>query len=382
MKNEIKIINNNRDKELYDNFLVKNNINSEKCRLCNDIIYYDDTILRSGKTNISIVGKSSFSYKTLYDKKYYLSVCQSCLIKKYPNYVNLNTSRIFNRLCDITKFAFNIDDISYNKWKKDNYAITEENLIKKHGQENGKKIWDGYVKKQSETNTLDYKIKKYNWTEEDFNNYNKSRSVTLKNLIDKYGEENGIKMWDNYIDKQKITKSKEYVIKKYGEKYWNDLCNKKSHSLISYKNKYGDDQYINKYINKFNKIVVYPPSKSSQLFFKNIDLVISKDNETYYSDKNEEYCVFLSDMGFVFLDYYIKNKKIVIEFYGNIWHANPKLFKENDILPITNKKAKDIWLEDKNRIDKLKEEHDIDTIIIWEHDKPSISDILKMIENK
>ena len=47
-----------------------------------------------------------------------------------------------------------------------------------------------------------------------------------------------------------------------------------------------------------------------------------------------------------------------------------------------NTKAKDIWIEDKNRIDKLKKEYDIDTIVIWENDKPSISDILKMLKKK
>ena len=51
-------------------------------------------------------------------------------------------------------------------------------------------------------------------------------------------------------------------------------------------------------------------------------------NEIYFGELNHEYgCETNQNFDFVILD----NKKI-IEFNGDKWHANPKLFEENDIV--------------------------------------------------
>jgi len=56
----------------------------------------------------------------------------------------------------------------------------------------------------------------------------------------------------------------------------------------------------------------------------------------------------------------------LIEFYGDYWHANPKIYKPDDI--IHHKfKAKDIWENDKQRI-KILEELGYFVHIVWQSD--------------
>jgi hypothetical protein len=85
----------------------------------------------------------------------------------------------------------------------------------------------------------------------------------------------------------------------------------------------------------------------------------------------------------VFLDYYIPDIQICVEFYGNVWHANPKLYKATDV-PFSfkgNKKtSQEIWNDDKERIEFLKKDFNIDTIVIWETNGISIQDILTKIK--
>lgn len=67
----------------------------------------------------------------------------------------------------------------------------------------------------------------------------------------------------------------------------------------------------------------------------------------------------------MFPDITLPDRKIVIEFYGDYWHANPKKYKAND--KIKHSIAKDIWLGDKERIEKLKK-YGYKTFVVWQFD--------------
>ena len=54
-------------------------------------------------------------------------------------------------------------------------------------------------------------------TEEEFKEYNKSRSSTKELFIKRHGKEVGTKMWEEYCERQRYTTSLEYFIKEYGE---------------------------------------------------------------------------------------------------------------------------------------------------------------------
>lgn len=50
-----------------------------------------------------------------------------------------------------------------------------------------------------------------------------------------------------------------------------------------------------------------------------------------------------------FPDIYIKKDNRIIEFYGDYWHANPKIYRQDEIV-YYGRKAKDIWEHDKDRL--------------------------------
>jgi hypothetical protein len=147
--------NKNKSKEEYTkvfNIFFKEH---HRCRECESpIYYYDSTFLLSKSGELKLHKKSCLTSKIL-DKEYFLSVCEECLILKYPEYSGKNKSRVFNQMNYITEYAFNIPHSSSVDWKKNSYAITEENLIKKHGLDLGKKKWKEYCDKQANSNTFE-----------------------------------------------------------------------------------------------------------------------------------------------------------------------------------------------------------------------------------
>jgi len=69
------------------------------------------------------------------------------------------------------------------------------------------------------------------------------------------------------------------------------------------------------------------------------------------------------------VDILLNDHQIVIEIFGDYWHANPKFYKMNDIIKLYhgNELAKNIWDHDRNRIDHIKS-FKFNVIILWEHD--------------
>ena len=61
---------------------------------------------------------------------------------------------------------------------------------------------------QALTNSKEYK----GMTDEEFEQYNHSRATTLKNMIKRYGEEEGTRIFNEYRETQKYKKSKQRYI--------------------------------------------------------------------------------------------------------------------------------------------------------------------------
>lgn len=350
---------------LFDQIMNELYPNASRCKDCgNHIIYYDTKFRghtrksrKTGKLNIYLVGKSFLTKKTYGET---LQVCELCLRKKFPEY---KQKRSFNNISDITVYAFNIKDRS-----KYFTGPTEERCIKKHGKEQGLKIWNDYCKRQSETNTFEYKSKQYGITKEEFDEFNKSRAVTLENFIKKYGEKTGKLKWKKYIEKQKETKSLDYMIKKYGKDKAKLINKSKGITLENFIKKYGEEEGIKRFIKIINKHYSFY-SKISQEFFNKLDIILSKKYTTYYATKNTEFGVNLS-IGYIKLDYYIKELNLCIEFNGDLFHANPSIYKDEDYPNPYNKNlsALEIWKKDEIRYSKLNEEKNIKTIIVWQSD--------------
>jgi hypothetical protein len=255
----------------------------------------------------------------------------------------------------ITQFAFDVPQESAKKFTQKT-AVTLENFIKKYGEEEGKKRWDSYCKIQAETNTFDYKKEKYGWTEEQFKKYNKSRAVTLKNMVSKYGQIEGEKIFGEYVEKQKINgKTLEWFIKKHGKengfKIFKTMLEGKVKGMMNGKGF----------------------STASQEFFDKIDNYFSKNFTTYYHRKNKEFEIYVENEGqtrVFFLDYFIEELNTCIEFYGNYFHANPEKFKDpnHEIKFLKKHTVGEVWERDAVRLSLLREKKGIKTVVVWESD--------------
>lgn len=354
-----------------------------KCIYCGGEIIYDDTRLyKNSKNNIIIKGKSFQTKKVIDGKDFPLLVCQKCLQNKFPD-IKLPI-KSFCTMCESTKYAFNISDDVYFEFRK-RYAMTKDKMIAKYGEEEGLTRWENYCKRQSETNTYKYKKEKYGWTESQFKEYNNKRAVTKINIINRYGEEEGLKRWENYCKRQSETKSKDWMVKHYGVEKTNNINSKKALTLKNFISKYGEEGFKRWEEYQITRSNSY--SKISQRLFDDIDQYLGNKYTTYYATKGDgEWFVNCGDHVY-FLDYYIKELNICIEFNGDAWHGNPNKFNKTDKCHPIYKDitAEDLQLKDECRLNELKQRN-INTYIIWESDynpknfniKQYINDVLKI----
>jgi len=111
-------------------------------------------------------------------------------------------------------------------------------------------------------------------------------------------------------------------------------------------------------------------SKISQELFWDLYDKLKDKNKIYFGELNKEFGHYdlINKRGYYYDFVDTKNKK-VIEFNGDIWHANPKLFNENST-PNPFKKqltAKEIWKHDKMKNDYIKT-LGYELMIVWETD--------------
>jgi hypothetical protein len=273
------------------------------------------------------------------------------------------------------------DNLEYRliKLHESGIGITLNKQILSYGEEEGNKKWNEYCKKQAYTNSFEYKNKKYGMNREEFNKYNKNRSVTLSNMIKRYGEEEGNKKWNEYCKKQAYAGCNlNYFIEKYGEeegnKKWEIINESKKHNLENMIKRYGEKEgkkQYKKYI--MNNLTGY--SKISQELFWNLYNQINNDDNTkiYFQELNNEFGKYDKDLkSYKKYDFvYIKgNIKFCIEYNGDHYHGNPNLYKPNDFLKGRGQKkikAIDKWKEDDKKI-KLLKKSGFDVIIIWDSD--------------
>ena len=164
---------------------------------------------------------------------------------------------------------------------------------------------------------------------------------TLENFIRRYGIELGTKKYKDRCEKISYTSTKDFFIDKYGEKDGN----------IRWKNK-------NKQLKS---------SKKSKIISKILDNLSIK----YEVEKS---------IGKKFVDYYLIDYDIVIEYFGDFWHANPKIYDPTFTNSRLKYEASEIWRRDSYRISEIKN-HVNSIIIIWESSNIDESILEKVIND-
>jgi len=258
-------------------------------------------------------------------------------------------------------------------------AVTLENFITKYGIEQGTYKFNEYRRKQAESNSYEYKRKKYGWTKDDFDKFNKTRGVTLSNQIKKHGVELGTIKFNEYCDLQRYAGCKlDYFIDKYGledgtakYKHINFL---KGHSLESYMFVYNDMEIALQKHNEYLKTATSPTSNiANELFDELFSTLSKKYSRIYYHNNMQEWYIRdINKKRIYFVDFFVKDVKRVIEFNGDYWHANPNKYSPNQEIPYPNntkKLANEVWSEDAYKLNLIKQHPDIeDVLIIWESD--------------
>jgi hypothetical protein len=248
-------------------------------------------------------------------------------------------------------------------------TLSLENMIKKYGQVEGEKRWNSYREKQALSNQFEYKNKKHGWTKEQFDSYNSSRAITLKKCIERYGEKEGLSKWHSYCDKQAYTNTKEYFVEKYGI----ELGQKK---YIEYNKQKGTSGSAIAVADKLNvtldeavEIILSRKSSKENLgskiekeFTELLESKIGKLEHTTFNKPFGKWCHDLNS--YVIFD--IKHQDCVIEFNGDYWHCNPEIYKENKKI-IGNAFAKDVWEKDKKKI-QTAINHGFRVLVVWENE--------------
>lgn len=118
-----------------------------------------------------------------------------------------------------------------------------------------------------------------------------------------------------------------------------------------------------------------PYSKISLKLFDSISLKFPEIESTFmYATHNNEKFILTTD-SFYCLDFCIENLKVVIEFNGDMWHANPSKYKIDDKpnFQTPNKTAGEIWERDKKKLNYL-ESLGYHVLVVWESEYLSNKD--------
>ena len=362
------------------------------CRICGkpiiynhtDLYFFEDTELSTADARVywAAINHPADYKRVLEDKEYRLSCCEKCLRDAFPDNFPKTNTLIFSRGQRWSAFVYNVPDDVAERTRKNTVAVTKEAMIRKWGEEEGIKHWEHYCELQSKSNIFEYKKEKYGWTQEEFDEYNKTRAVTLENLVSKYGEQIGKEKWEAYLEKQHVTKSYDYMVEKFGKEKTDEINKSKATTLENFIKRYGETEGKKKYFEAIKFCKTFYSNVSQELFNK-LDYYLGKKYTTYYATKNGEYPVHLINGMEIRLDYYIKELNIDIEFNGDIFHANPKIFKADDRPNPWAKQytAQQIWEGEAKRIDLLEKTLGTKTIVVWERDYKKGIDIEDFIKN-
>ena len=178
------------------------------------------------------------------------------------------------------------------------------------------------------TNQKEYWMKK-GYTEKEAEQLVSQRQQTFSKeiCIEKHGEKEGLKIWQERQDKWQATldakspEEKERIARA-------KMCGGKGYSMIS-------QEMFWKIYEKIKTVV-----DTDQIYFATYNRLTHKDDGT---EKNYEYFFITEDGEHFFLDFLLRNKKRIIEFDGDYWHGEARGNQERD--RIREQKLKDAGYE-------------------------------------
>lgn len=277
----------------------------------------------------------------------------------------------------IEKYGEGVGTKKYDNMIK-NKTQSEERFITLYGEKEGKKRWKSRNKKCK-------------------------NNVTLEGFIERYGNEMGKEKFSLYKDKlsdmQKLDTLIEKNGKKIGTEIYNEIIRKKSQTLDRFIEIYGDEDGLkkfNEYKTKQSKNSLSNISQESLDFFNPLlEFILEiSDNDaliqnTYIGKKNQqEY--FLNDLEYnktYFYDLTIEPLKLIFEYNGSAFHPNKKLLSEDEWndwkTPYSNIAADDKFKHDQRKLE-IARLNGFEIFEIWDTDNKDLAleNCKIIIENK
>lgn len=325
------------------------------CEICQQEIAATNQNLQSHvkrKHNIDFIEYVKIYYKNITQNNFEIKLCackrQNAELKYNINhlnkeyYVNYSNGLICNKLeCknvasmeilgkpynakEYEHLGSNINFISYK------YSITLEEALKfKSNNIDNIKRKNPNLNEKEIQNIFD-EIEK--------NKFDKAFRTNLTDYKIRYGEELGIKKYEERCNKISKSNSKNYYIETYGEEL-------------------GLNKW-NSYVSKLKKCSL-GNTKSKVSYEKIYDPLIKKGYNVL-----PEYVVNCNKVFKV--DFYLNEFNVVIEYFGDYWHANPKIFKDELFIHKSIKiPIYEIWNKDKLRLNLIQESLNCSILVIWE----------------
>lgn len=239
--------------------------------------------------------------------------------------------------------------------------------------------YNKYVEFQSEKNKLEYKQKVHGMSEEEFKEYNLSRAVTLENCIGRHGMEKGSQIFWDYCEKQRDSGcSLEWFQKVHGDvkgeeiyKRVNEQKGRSVSSYMKYKGMTFEEAVVACELSTRNVRVT--SSIIANKFFEELDRALNKEisDKSITAYKNYEFALYNQDSdGVSRYDYAIPEFKFIIEFNGDYWHANPKIYGSDFVRLYVGRgpeTAADIHNKDKRK-NSIATDAGYQLFVIWESD--------------
>lgn len=279
-------------------------------------------------------------------------------INKLTNEVNYIKSQIeiedstFDTVKDLYLEGYNVSDL------KEMYGVSFANYIEllgiKRTNSESKKT-KVYKDKIESTNMKRFGVK----------NPSQAKAIKKKKketFLKNFGYENNFcnpkiqKVAQSHIDYEKAQESmRDTLIEKYGDSVYNPS------QIPGVSVKIGESQK-----KRISKMTADERRRMTEKARANINYVSSQEIriQTILNQLDVEYTA----NGFLYAynwDLIFKNK-VIIEVQGDFWHANPKFYKESDVL-LDGLLAKDVWKKD-NRKRKLIESKGYTVHYFWESD--------------
>lgn len=267
-------------------------------------------------------------------------------------------------------------------------SITLMNMINKYGEVEGKQRWEIYRNKQAISNTFDYKKKMHGWTREQYDEYNASRAQTLEKMIMRHGEIDGARKWLEYCDKQAFTNTLQYFSGKYGPHEGLKKYKEVNRGKGTASNPKQLAEKLGITVEDALEIILNRGSHNEGVWGSNIEKEFIKQLEQVLGERLE-YTTFSKPYGKwshkneTYFIYDIKHKDCIIEFNGDYWHANPKIYKDDAL--IRGIPAYQIHERDLMKM-KLAESLGFRTYTVWESEFKKnkihvISEVIKWMQN-